>query len=150
VTAQTKKIEFKSDLSWDGESGGEITLQKGFTIHIDMPKEFGGEGRYLCPDELFFSSIGGCILTTFLYMRTKLKFDLKGLRVSVSGNVESHGTEGYRVDGAQVKLTVETNKEDEDKARICVEMTKKFCHITRSIEKCMLVEVSSKIDVRTD
>jgi organic hydroperoxide reductase OsmC/OhrA len=145
MAVQTKKIEFKSDLSWDGKSGGEITLQKGSTIHIDMPKEFGGEGRYLCPDELFFSAIGGCILTTFLYMREKLKFDIKGLRVSVTGNVESQGAEGYRVTGADVKLTVETDEEGKDKAQSCVEMTKKFCHITRSIEKTVPITVATEI-----
>jgi organic hydroperoxide reductase OsmC/OhrA len=150
MSAQEKKIEYKVDLSWDGKSGGEITLPKGSTLHIDIPKEFGGEGRYLCPDELFFSAVGGCLLTTFLYMHKKLKFNLKGLRISVDGDVESHGPEGYRVTGTHVNLNVETDDKGKDEAQDCVEMTKKFCHITRSIERCMLVEVSSKVTVRTD
>jgi organic hydroperoxide reductase OsmC/OhrA len=145
VTDQTKKIEFKSDLSWDGKSGGKITLPKGIVIHIDTPKEFGGEGRYLCPDELFFSAIGGCLLTTFLFMHRKLKFNLKGLRLSVSGDVEYQSPEGYRVTGARVKLTAETDKEGKEKAQNCAEMTKKFCHITRSIEESIPIKITSEV-----
>ena len=58
MTAQTRKVEFKENLAWDGKSGGDVTLTKGATLHVDIPKEFGGEGKHLCPDDLFFSAIG--------------------------------------------------------------------------------------------
>jgi organic hydroperoxide reductase OsmC/OhrA len=145
MTTQDKKIVYKIDLSWDGMSGAEITLPKGKKLQIDIPKEFGGEGKYLCPDELFFSAVGGCLLTTFLYMYSKLKFNLKGLRILVNGGIESHGPEGYRVSGAQVSLMVRTDDEGRRKAQDCIEMTKKFCHITRSIEKSVPVEIASEL-----
>jgi organic hydroperoxide reductase OsmC/OhrA len=145
MTTQDKKIIYKIDLSWDGRSGAEITLPKGKKLQIDIPKEFGGEGKYLCPDELFFSAVGGCLLTTFLYMYDKLKFNLKSLHISVNGGIESHGPEGYRVSGAQVSLVVRTDDEGRRKAQDCIEMTKKFCHITRSIEKSVPIEITSEL-----
>jgi organic hydroperoxide reductase OsmC/OhrA len=145
MTVQEKKISYKVDLSWDGKSGGEIMLPKGSTIRIDIPKEFGGEGKYLCPDELFFSAVGGCLLTTFLYMHNKLRFNLKGINISIQGEIESHDAEGYRVTGAHVIMIVETDGQGKERAQDCIDMTKKFCHITRSIDKAVPIDISSKI-----
>lgn len=145
MTSQEKKMVYEVDLSWDGKSGGEITLPKGSTLRIDMPKEFGGEGKYLCPDELFFSAVGGCLLTTFLYMHKKLRFNLKGLHILVRGEIESHAPEGYKVSMARVNMNVETDDEGRGKAQDCIEMTKKFCHITNSIEKAVPIEIASKV-----
>ena len=148
MSTSEKKIEFKADLSWDGKSGGEITLGKGSKLHIDTPKEFGGEGKNPCPDEFFFSAIGGCLLTTFLNMQKKLKFNLKDLRIVVVGDVQSKGPEGYRVTGARVNLSAETDAEGEAQARKCIEMTEKFCHITRSLEKAIPIRILSNVVVK--
>jgi organic hydroperoxide reductase OsmC/OhrA len=150
MTAPERKIAFRADLSWDSRSGAQITLPKGSTISIDTPKEFGGEGRYPCPDELFFSAIGGCLITTFLYVHKKLEFNLRGLQVSVTGNVESIGTEGFRIKRVEAIMSVETDQEGKEKARECIDMTKKFCHITRSIEKSIPIDLSWKVIVKTD
>ncbi|WXG47282.1 MAG: OsmC family protein [Candidatus Atabeyarchaeum deiterrae] len=150
MTTQVRRIEFKVNLAWDGKSGGEVTLASGATLHVDQPKEFGGEGKHLCPDDLFFSAIGGCLLTTFLYMHRKSKFNLKGVHISVNGAVESLSQEGYRVKGARVNMNVETDKEGDEKARNCIEMTKRFCHITRSIEKSIPIQILSTVTVKSE
>nr|MDO8134173.1 OsmC family protein [Candidatus Njordarchaeum guaymaensis] len=149
MATQQRKIEFQASLSWDGKSGGEVKVSSGHALRIDTPRDFGGEGRYPCPDELFFSAIGGCLITTFLYMHKKIMFNLKGLQVSVTGNVESMGTEGFRIRRVGANMNVETDQEGKDKARNCIEMTKRFCHITRSIEKSIPIEISWKVTVRT-
>jgi organic hydroperoxide reductase OsmC/OhrA len=148
MSTPERKIEFKVDLSWDGKSGGEIAFGKGTKLRIDIPKEFGGEGKNLCPDDLFFSAIGGCLLTTFLYMKKKLNFNLKDLRIIVVGDVQSKGPEGFRVAGARVNLSVETDAEGETEARKCLEMTEKFCHITRSLEKAIPIRILSNVIVK--
>jgi organic hydroperoxide reductase OsmC/OhrA len=148
MSASEKKIEFKAELSWDGKTGGEIIVGKGFKLHVDTPKEFGGEGKNPCPDEFFFSAIGGCLLTTFLYMKKKLEFNLKDLRIVVVGDVQSRGPEGFRVAGARVNLSVETDAEGEAQARKCIEMTEKFCHITQSLEKANPIRILSNVVVK--
>lgn len=135
-------------MSWDGKSGAKVSLGKSSNLHVDIPREFGGEGKYLCPDDLFFSAIGGCLLTTFLYMRRKLEFNMKSLRVVVNGDVQSKGPEGFRVTGVRVNLSVETDSEGEVEARKCIEMTEKFCHITRSIEKAIPIRILSNVVVK--
>jgi len=149
VTPQ-RKIEFQAELSWDGKSGGEVKLGSGYVLSIDTPKDFGGEGRHPCPDELFLSSIGGCLITTFLYMYKQLEFNLKGLYISMTGNMESIGAEGFRIRRVEANINVETDHDGKDSARDCIEMTKKFCHIIRSIEKSIPTDVSWKIVVRSN
>ncbi len=57
----TNSIKFRARLSWDGESGAEINIKHFKTLKLDMPTRFGGKGRYPCPDELFLSSVAGCL-----------------------------------------------------------------------------------------
>jgi uncharacterized OsmC-like protein len=148
MNKQPRKIEFHADCLWDGKSGGEVKLSGGHTLSIDTPIEYGGESKHPCPDELLFSAIGGCLITTFLYMHRKMDFNLEGLQVLVTGNVESIGTEGFRITRVEANISVKTDREGREKARDCIEMTKKFCHITRSIEKAIPTEISWKIAVR--
>jgi len=67
----TKSLIFETKLIWDGEGGGEVKAKESKDLKLDMPVEFGGKGRYPCPDELFLAGLAGCLLKTFLYFRNK-------------------------------------------------------------------------------
>jgi uncharacterized OsmC-like protein len=43
---------------------------------------------------------------------------------------------------------VETDAEGEAQARKCIEMTEKFCHITRSVEKAVPIRILSHVVVK--
>jgi uncharacterized OsmC-like protein len=106
-----------------------------------MPLEFGGKNRFPCPDDLFFSAIGGCILTTFLYFKNKIKLNLRDLRIVVQGKVNSVGAKGYRIMGIEVFINVETDEREKSKAEKCVELAKDYCHLTRSIEQGIPIKI---------
>jgi len=139
-----KNFEFKAKLLWDGESGGKISIGKFPDLMLDIPVEFGGRGRHPCPDELFLSSVAGCLLTTFLYFRRRLGFDLYDLNISIKGKLTSQ-LDGYRMNSIKASMHVTTKKSYEAKARRCIELTKKHCHITRMLEPVVRVEISEKI-----
>ena len=132
-------------LTWDGQSGAEVTIGTTHTLRLDMPPEFGGMGRYPCPNELFFASIGGCLLTEFLYFKKQLNFTLKGLHVDVEGTEEMSGLEGYRITRIKATLTVETIESDQYEAETCAELTKKYCPLTRTLEKAVRVDIITEI-----
>ena len=115
-------------------------------MKMDAHPEFGGEGKQPCPDELFLASIGGCLLTTFLYVRRKLKLPLVDLKISVGGELRLEGPEGYRLTSMDATIYVKTNKGQESRAEECVKLTRNFCHLTRLIEKAVPFELSAKID----
>ncbi len=140
-----KSLVYRLKLFWDGRSGGEVNFNDHPALKFDMPKAFGGEGRYHCPDELFFSAVGGCFLTTFLYFQRKLDFPLKGLQILIDGSVNLVGPEGYRITGLKAMMCIETVKGEEEKAKECFELMKDFCHITRTLNGVILTEIISEI-----
>jgi putative redox protein len=132
-------------LLWDGESGGEVNVGDHPSLRLDTPVEYGGKGRYPCPDELFLAAIGGCLLTTFLYFKRKLSLNIVDLKISVDGNVSSVGPEGFRIDDVNAVLHIITSKIEKSKAKKCTELTRKFCHITRTLEKVVPIKIIVKI-----
>ena len=143
MVTNPENLEYQLKLIWDGKSGGAVKL-KNSTLRLDTPLEFGGRGKHPCPDELFFSAIGGCLLTTFLYFRRKLNLHLEEFRISINGNVTAT-PEGYRIPRVKIVMHIKTTKNEEANAKKCVELTKDFCHITRTLEKAILIETSMEI-----
>jgi len=139
-----KHLKYQTNLLWDGKSGGEVDF-KDSTLRLDTPVEFGGGGKYPCPDELFFSAVGGCLLTTFLYFQRKLSFRLENLQVTIGGDVDLVGPEGYRITRIKAVLRIQTIKEEEAKAKNCATLTRDFCHITRALEKTIPTEISAEV-----
>ena len=137
-------LEYQIHLFWDGESGGKIDF-KGSALRLDTPVEFGGKGRYPCPDQLLFSAVGGCLLTTFLYFQRKLSFHLNGFHITVGGDIDLDGPEGYRITRIKAILHVKTIEGEDAKAKDCAKLTKDFCHITRALEKVVPTEISAEV-----
>jgi len=137
--------EFEVNLSWDGESGGEVILNKYDSLKIDTPIKYGGLGRGLCPVELFFSSIAGCLTTTVLFFKRKMRLEINGLKVSVKGEMNSHGSKGYFIGRIKAIMNIEVNNGDEEKAKTCSELAKKYCPLTRSMEGSLPIEILTEI-----
>ena len=138
-------LEYNIRLLWDEESGGEAYVRNFPPLQFDMPTDFGGKSRSPCPDELFFSAIGGCLVTTFLYFKNRLDLKLLGLRVSVQGTVGSVGLKGYRIKSIKTALYVEVDEKETVKAEKCAELAKEFCHLTRSLERGVPIEAQYEI-----
>jgi uncharacterized OsmC-like protein len=139
-------LEFGVKLRWDGETGGEVDIGRFPALKLDMPIRFGGKSRYPCPDELFLSSVAGCLLTTFLYFKSKLHVQLERFEISISGSLDTE-LEGHRMAGIEAIIHVEAKKIDEINVRRCIELTKKYCHITRTLEKVMSIKIVEKMNV---
>jgi uncharacterized OsmC-like protein len=104
-------------------------------------------GRYPCPNALFFASIGGCLLTEFLYFKKQLNFTLKELHITIEGTEAMSGPEGYRITQIKATVTVETIERDQDEAETCVELMKKYCPLTRTLEKAIPIEITTQIRI---
>lgn len=137
-------LRFRVQLLWDGETGAESKTSKG-TIQMDMPEEFGGLGRSPCPDEVFLSAIGGCLITTFLFFKRRFNAYIKDLSVNVDGDVAFiNGT--YRITKVTAKLRISTIESERERAERCGRLAVKYCHITNSIKPAIDVEVTYEIN----
>ena len=104
-----------------------MDLEDHHPIPLDTPSYFGGEGIHPCPDELFFSSIGGCLLTTFLYFQRRLELPLKDVQISVRGEVKFLGPKGYTIDETYANIKIKTTSDAASKAERCAKLTEVFC-----------------------
>ena len=141
-------LEFSSVVAWDGETGGLVKTGSGKEFRVDMPVDFGGKGRYACPDEVFLASVGGCLLTTFLFIRRKMHIHLKSLRITVRGTVEPLGPEGFRVTKIRAHMDVVVGEGEGTLGDRCAELTRDYCHISRTLEDAIKLEVSWTVEER--
>lgn len=145
MASENGTLKYEVELMWDKESGAEAKTTKNHTFNLDMDSEFGGKGRYPCPDELFLSALGGCFITTFLWFKERIKFNIKNLGVSVEGIVSHVGPKGYRITGIAAAITVEVDEKERENAKKAAELTREYCHLTRSIDSAIPINFSAEI-----
>ncbi|MEM0456243.1 MAG: OsmC family protein [Nitrososphaerota archaeon] len=135
--AKSDSLTFNVSLRWDHSTGAEA-FTKGGAIRLDMPKDFGGLGRYPCPDEVFLSALGGCMITTFIYFQRRLGAKIDGMEVSVDGEVKLDSG-GYRITNIKIKLKVLAESPELEKVTRCAKLAIEYCHLTRSIKPAIAV-----------
>ncbi len=143
-------LEYNAEIEWDGKSGGKVHVgdNQGSPIHefnLDRPTEFGGKGKFVSPCALFFSSIGGCLLTTFLYTKERMRLRIKSLKVTVNAVVKL-GANGYELFGVEAVFHVKTaNDADKARAERCVEITKNASFALRALQNGAPVKIAHDI-----
>jgi organic hydroperoxide reductase OsmC/OhrA len=138
-------LQYRVELKWDGKTGGTVECQNCGDLKIDMPQDFAGFGRSPCPDQLFLASIGGCLLTTFLHFARRLHLDVRDIRIPVREQISLRKSEGYRITAVEAEIQVDTDGEYVELAGRCAELARDYCHITRSMEASIPVNVSIKV-----
>lgn len=131
--AASREANYELNIEWDGFTGGVVKRNGNIIISFDTPVEFGGGSRALCPDELFFSSIAGCLTTTFLFFMRRFKFKVLNYNLRILGRVLfKHGR--YEVADVKTYFNVKVNKGLKDLALKCLNLTIEFCHITNALK----------------
>ncbi|MFW9907980.1 MAG: OsmC family protein [Candidatus Thorarchaeota archaeon] len=138
-------IVYTSEAIWDGKTGGTATVSDGRTIAFDTPKTFGGSGEGVCPDEMFVSSVIGCLMNTLLDFQRKMLLEVRSLQLKGSA-VAKFDNEGYRIVGIRVEGKLVVDADDNDDALRAIEIMKKYCHLTRSIKDCIPIEYEIEIE----
>ena len=131
-----EKIEYHSVSEWDGKTGGTATVSNNRKVSYDTPESFGGLGDGICPDELFVSSVLGCLNNTFLDFQRRFELDLKKLRLSGTATAVFDGT-GYKITGVQINGEIIVGEDELDTGKRCIELMKEYCHLTRTIKDCL-------------
>lgn len=136
--------EYHATSVWDGKTGGKITASDGRQIEYDTPKSYAGRGEGFCPDEIFVSSILGCLNNTFLDFQRRFEMNLKSLKLQGRATAIFDG-EGYKITGFNVSGEVIVGEDELETGKRCVELMKKFCHITRTIKDCIPFEYAISV-----
>ena len=136
-----ERLHYSAEAQWDKETGGEVT-SKDFKISFDTPRDHGGNERYPCPDQLFLASITGCLMNTFLYYRVHLGAETRDIKISAGAETQLVNPLGYRVKGIDAHIQVWSTEEEADLNRTCAERARDYCHLTKSIEGSIPINVT--------
>ena len=139
-----KTIEYISSAVWDGKTGGTATVSDDRTIFFDTPVTYGGNGQGICPDEMFVSSIIGCLMNTLLDFQRKTLFELVSMTLGGKATAE-FDSEGYKITGIEITGELVVDSDDIGFAERALELMTKYCHITRTIKDCIPTTYDVKI-----
>jgi len=145
--ASARYKDYRIGLDWDGETGAGVNIDNRHELKVDMPKGFGGKGRFPCPHELLFSSFGGCILVTYLRMARDMNLDLKGLKVCVNGRVDWID---YSITDVEVTISPEISEDEVWEADECARLTEKYCPIRRELAPAFSVKIVTEVRIRKE
>ena len=140
-------MEYHAESVWDGKTGGTITASDGRQIVYDTPTTYAGRGVGICPDEIFVSAVLGCLNNTFLDFQRRFEMDLISFSLKGKATAIFDG-EGYKITGFSVSGEVVVGEDELETGQRCVELMKKFCHLTRTIKDCISFEY--EISVREE
>ena len=134
-----EKIVYESVSEWDGKTGGIATTSDERQIVYDTPETYGGEGKGICPDEIFLSAVIGCLNNTFLDFQRRFEMHLVTLKLKGKTAAEFDG-EGYTISGITVSGEIVVGEDELETGERCVELMIQFCHLTRSVKDCISVD----------
>jgi uncharacterized OsmC-like protein len=139
-----RRLNYSAEANWNHQSGGTAKVD-GFNIDFDTPHEHGGNETSPCPDQLFMTSLAGCIINTFNYYRVMLDAETQDIKVNVTSDIILTKTSGYRVTGIKIDLRVWSDEENHILNTKCAERAIEYCHLTKSIEKAIPIETSIEV-----
>jgi organic hydroperoxide reductase OsmC/OhrA len=134
-----ERIEYNAESVWDGKTGGTITTSDDRQIVYDTPKTYAGRGEGICPDEIFVSSVLGCLNNTFLDFQRRFEMELVSFNLSGKAKAIFDG-EGYKITSFHVKGEVVVGRDELETGQRCVELMQQYCHLTRTIRDCLPFE----------
>ena len=129
------KIDYAVSAVWDGNTGGAVDAD-GYQVGFDATEVFHGKGRAPCPDQLFLTSISGCLMTTLISFKNRMGAEAQDIRISSKADIELQGN-AYRITGIECIISIVASEENYDAVKRSAELAIEYCHITRSIESAI-------------
>lgn len=149
-SAVPSDLKYIAEVTWDKKTGGNARFGdsvQGFkyTLSLDKPIEFGGKGEVPGPCAILFTGFGGCLLTTFLYAKERMRLEIKDLKVDVSAFIKSSLVGGYSLDCIEATINVVVkDEESKNKALRCGKFVGSYSFALRALQ------AGTKIDLKTE
>jgi uncharacterized OsmC-like protein len=134
-----ESTEYNASTVWDGATGGTISTSEGREIVFDTPVSYGGRGQGICPDEIFVSSILGCLTNTFLDFQRRFEMALVSMHLDGRAFTKFDGS-SYRIVGIRVSGEIVVGETELETGQRCLQLMKEYCHVTRSLKDCIPIE----------
>ncbi len=146
-------LKYISEVEWDKKTGGNAHFGDSvqglkYTLSLDKPTEFGGKGDLPSPCSIFFTGFGGCILTTFLYAKERMRLEIKDLKVSIEAEVKSTMVSGYFLESVNATIHVTIDSEEKrEKAIRCGKFVKSYSFALRALEAGAKINLETEVKI---
>lgn len=138
------KHQYQVNLKWKSGSEGLLSSPELLqSIEVAIPLGFPmGVPNIWSPEHLFIASVNACLMTTFLVIAQNSKLEYVSFESSASGKAEKEG-EFYKVTEITLKPVLRVpSTVRPDRAQRILEMSKKNCLITNSINTTVHLDAS--------
>ncbi len=119
---------------------------RGHQIIIDQPTNAGGSDTGPTPLELLFASLAGCIGSIGRIVAMQKRIQLRGLRITVEGSLDTDGLLGKPIDGRvgfegiTVSVDVDADMSAEEKEAFIHEVDRR-CPVSENLMNATPVNV---------
>jgi len=126
---------FETELSWQEGKRANISARDNPLLRIATPPEFGGPEQTWCPEELFVTSIAGCLMSTFLYFAERFGLSLTAYSSTSKGMLEKT-SQGLRFTGVEVGIEIVLEDDESLKKAEALRLKEKlerYCPVSASL-----------------
>jgi uncharacterized OsmC-like protein len=137
-----QEFQLKAKVFWQGGLKTQSII-RGFEVETDEPKSHFGTNTAPAPVEIFISSIGACLLSTYAWTIMMARVSIQDCTVDVKAHTDENDQK-EKVSKAMITLTVWADKKDKNKLEKCFDISKKICTLTNSVSFPMEISMHFK------
>jgi len=128
-----QNYSYETTIVWQGKKEGVIQAQGNPELNVAAPPEFGGHPNTWSPEQLFTTSVAGCLMNTFLFFAEMLRIGIHSYSSTASGHMEKT-PDGLRFTAIDVVIFADVNEgKDVQKAKNLQSKLEKYCPISTSL-----------------
>jgi uncharacterized OsmC-like protein len=128
---EKQDVRAKAKVLWEGGLKTR-SLIRGFEIETDKPKLHFGTNTAPAPMEVFISSIGACLLSTFVWAALMSRVTIEDCAVDIKAYTTGQENK-EKLSKVKIILTVWAEKKYKKKLEQCFDISRKTCSLTDAI-----------------
>lgn len=136
--------DFEVDLVREMDNWGTLTARQNPHLRVATPPAFGGPEGVWSPEELLVASVGGCLMSTFLYFANRFNVAVEAYASTARGSLNKT-PEGLRFTDFEVaiRVTVPDESARETAASLRLkEKLEKYCPVSASLNCPVRLDLS--------
>ncbi|MEM2901442.1 MAG: OsmC family protein [Candidatus Bathyarchaeia archaeon] len=122
-------------LDWKGGVCSQAKIRR-HTVLIDSSRDEGGSDLGPTPTEIFLASLGSCIMVNISRIGQKMKLDLKGVHMEITGIKEHNGRPSSFV-ALNVDVSIKADTQDLEKLERLVRLAEENCTVSNTLKNAV-------------
>ena len=127
--------DFTVHLEWEAGRRGRLSARTTPPLPVATPPAFGGPEGVWSAEELFVASVGGCLMSTFLYFTDRFDVPLEAYSTVTTGRVEKTSA-GLRFTSMDVSIRAALTDEEAHRRASGLrlkEKLEKYCPVSTAL-----------------